>query len=246
MSERFSPREATISHPLTETERKPVWRVAKKIKEVAALSALLSFLSPMGEAVAEPAGETKEKPKIEELQRQARESLQTIVTGMKSNKGWWGVAGETGTEPACRWQSSKKDLIEVGFDNQKDKPLWVIEENAEANLRYIDSNADGSLDRIIFNKRETPPSQKQAENYLYSIGTMEMLATDANLSANFKKEKIQIYELTKEGGAPIILVVDFTTGESTKLTGEKVDALTAKVQGLFTDKITQLAGEIQE
>ncbi|MDP3934987.1 MAG: hypothetical protein Q8Q46_02115 [Candidatus Giovannonibacteria bacterium] len=235
MKESFQPSESP------EKEKGSLWQTFRDMKNAVAFAALLAFAAP-GITSAQEKETRPEGTKISDTERgieKIKEDVLKIAESLKI-KGREGKFGQTATR---RWVSENKEVIVAGYENDG-KARWIILENENAQMRFFDMSADGSVNRVIINDEKSPAGRKATDNDIKTFVSMDKLAKDARVSADLMPEKAHVYELGKENNEIILRGVDFEKGESEKVIGPEAKKLAERVQNLFNAKVAQHSAEL--
>lgn len=227
-------------------KKKSVFERMRNLKNAVAFTTLLSFVAPAASLAAEKTDLPKEGVKttdIEKSKENTKENVLKIIDEIKVK----GQEGKIESIPVRKWVSPEGETLVVAF-GPDNKPLWLINESKGSEVLFLDKDADGDIDRVLFNyeKAEGPEKMgaKAASNYLKILSPMERLTSDARIEANLVPEDVKVFQFGEESGESLVTAVDFQTGESEELIGEEAEKLTSKIQGLFEDKVAQSSQEI--
>ncbi len=236
MMERFN---SETNNNESET-KSTVGKKLRQYKKIAALITLLS-LTQLESAMAqetEPSDNNQEK--ITALAKKTGEHVKKIADNFKE-VGQRGTIGKTKVRRVVN--SAKETTTTVGYNNDETETKWLTHEVMGSSLRFFDDNADGSLDKIIINDENSKlgPAGKSLENDLQTFDDMSSLAENAEMIASLKPEKIKVYAFTFENENFLIRSVDFESGEAGELSGPEAEALTKKMQQMYTDEMEELA-----
>jgi hypothetical protein len=92
-----------------------------------------------------------------------------------------------------------------GYDAEW-KEIWIIVEKPDT--LFLDSNIDGTVDRVVVNNTRKRASIKMAENELNSFLPFAELAENAEMEADLDPQKISVYSEAMK--------IDFNTGKISK------------------------------
>lgn len=229
-----------------EQEKKSIFKRMRNLKNAVVLTSLLAFAAPAATLAAEKTDLPKEGTKITDIEK-SKESTKKNILKIVDRIRVKGQEGKIESTPVRKWVSSEGETLVVAF-GPDGKPLWFLDEGKGSEVLFLDKDVDGDIDRILFNRQKaegpTRMRAKSAFNYLKILLPMKELSSDARTTADLMPENVKVFEFSEENGESLVSCVDFQTGKSEELIGEKARELTSRTQRLFEDKVAQHSQEI--
>ena len=225
--------------PEPKQRKSKIWnKVAKAGRTAAFIASFIAAGRGMAAESPEPKSEEEAREKISQEIEETQKIVETLSVDMERK----GKAGKfTGLGKTLDARSFTKEdggEIRVLYDGKdkdgKGKAKHVTYSSEDGSMMLVDYNADGSVDRIIFNDTSTDSretlSRKKIKNDVNAFSSLQGLAEIAN--SRLKPEAIHVNEIAKEkDGSYSRSAVDFQSGKCTKSNGAEIDVL--KAQGAF-------------
>lgn len=183
--------------------------------------------------------------KTEDLKQMAKDSENKIILQMAEH----GQKGRFGNMDVKKMTLADGSQIIVGYD-ASGKEVWVMKESREGRTLYLDENMDGDVDGMVLNKEgeevyeekgfkeETRRGSRIGFNELKAFTPIDELSEQAKIEAGLDPEKVFVYRVVKgpEGGFEVI-AVNFSTGETEKVTGSEAEKQKKRLQEMFVNSI---------
>ena len=235
----------SFEKPEEQKEKKSIFKQMRNLKDAVVLTTLLAFVAPALSAV-EKSDSPKEGTKITDVEKSkenAKENVLKIVDEIKVK----GQEGRVERIPVRKWVSPEGETLVVAF-SPDGKPLWLVDEDKDSEVLFLDKDMDGDVDGVLLNdeKAEGPTKRgaKSASNYVKILSPIERLASDAEIEADLMPEKVKVFGFSEENGESVVIAVNFETGKSEKLIGEEAKKLIDETQIKFEKRVAQQSQEI--
>lgn len=198
----------------------PTWRSVKRVAGTAAVSSLLVFMAAKT-AVAQSMEKLKSRCAVEERQ------LEEVV-------GIRGTARPFGETRIRTLDTGVGDVVVVGYDNSrtKGKVTWIMLDTKGSALRFIDSDNDGRVDRVIHNNSTSSTEKKSGFNDMVGSEPMDVIAMDAEVQSQLKPSDKSVVSIS-DGTNPTIRSVSYKDGKATELHGEDALQTAKKIQNEY-------------
>jgi len=214
--------------PTSSEVEKPKKIIWKKIK----LAALATFLGLLSLEVTKAQEKIEDfENKMEQLKENSNASEKIIF--LKVNKE--GQDALLTNRPTKNWTSSDGSLITIGYESSdREKPIWINYQSNDYSQSFCDTDADGAVDRIVFNDEEKPHGNKRIKNFSYTFQGVDNLAKEAKIASSLIPKDITVFNFGKLG----VEIVNFKDGESGYSNSE---VITLRSQEIFTKIMLELA-----